>query len=85
MLAATVVVVRVVCQRLLYCVVRICKNLLNQFENERLQLVVYRIKDIFYCFLSLLNMAGDMEIFEPTEHYIQGIIRHLPSYAGENL
>jgi hypothetical protein len=28
-------------------------------------------------------MAGDMEIFEPTEHYIQGIIRHLPSYAGK--
>jgi hypothetical protein len=28
-------------------------------------------------------MAGDMEIFEPTEHYIQGIIRHLPSYASK--
>ena len=24
-----------------------------------------------------------MEIFEPTEHYIQGIIQHLPSYAGK--
>ena len=24
-----------------------------------------------------------MEIFEPTEHYIQGIIRHLPSNAGK--
>jgi hypothetical protein len=28
-------------------------------------------------------MTGDMEIFEPTEHYIRGIIRHLPSYAGK--
>jgi hypothetical protein len=26
-------------------------------------------------------MAGDMKIFEPTKHYIQGIIQHLPSYG----
>ena len=28
-------------------------------------------------------MAGDMDIFEPTERYIGGIIRHLPSYASK--
>jgi hypothetical protein len=28
-------------------------------------------------------MAGDMDIFDPTERYIGGIIQHLPSYTGK--
>ena len=28
-------------------------------------------------------MAGDMDIFDPTERYIGGIIQHLPSYASK--
>jgi hypothetical protein len=28
-------------------------------------------------------MAGDIEMFEPTELYIQDIIQHMPSYASK--
>jgi hypothetical protein len=44
---------------------------------------LYDQRYYFVCFLSLLNISGDMEIFEPTKHYIQGIIQHLPLYAGK--